>query len=104
MTHGPVCDAVAGLDYEESEHSGRMVRRASVAALGGLLFGYDSAVINGAVSSIEKTVETFGTADSGGRDVVGARGVGAAAADAPRTAFGQRCLALPRPAGGRRTG
>jgi sugar porter (SP) family MFS transporter len=41
------------LDYEESEHSGRVVRIASVAALGGLLFGYDSAVINGAVSAIQ---------------------------------------------------
>ena len=45
------------VDYEESEHSGRVVRIASVAALGGLLFGYDSAVINGAVSAIE---DTFG--------------------------------------------
>jgi sugar porter (SP) family MFS transporter len=42
------------LDYEESEHSGRVVRIASVAALGGLLFGYDSAVINGAVSAIQE--------------------------------------------------
>jgi sugar porter (SP) family MFS transporter len=41
------------LDYEESEHSGRVVRIASVAALGGLLFGYDSAVINGAVAAVE---------------------------------------------------
>ena len=53
MTHGPVGDSASGLDYEESEHSGRVVRIASVAALGGLLFGYDSAVINGAVSAIE---------------------------------------------------
>jgi len=30
------------------------VRIASVAALGGLLFGYDSAVINGAVASISQ--------------------------------------------------
>ncbi|MFT4225765.1 sugar porter family MFS transporter [Micropruina sp.] len=34
-----------------------VVRIASVAALGGLLFGYDSAVINGAVSAIEKHFE-----------------------------------------------
>src|SRR5262245_32976523 len=53
MTHGPVGDSSGGLDYEESEHSGRVVRIASVAALGGLLFGYDSAVINGAVSAVE---------------------------------------------------
>jgi SP family sugar:H+ symporter-like MFS transporter len=55
MTHGPVGDSSSGLDYEESEHSGRVVRIASVAALGGLLFGYDSAVINGAVSAIQVT-------------------------------------------------
>ena len=48
------------LDYEESEHSGRVVRIASVAALGGLLFGYDSAVINGAVSAIEDTFNIGG--------------------------------------------
>ncbi len=53
MTHGPVGDSASGLDYEESEHSGRVVRIASVAALGGLLFGYDSAVINGAVSAVQ---------------------------------------------------
>jgi SP family sugar:H+ symporter-like MFS transporter len=53
MTHGPVGDSTPGLDYEESEHSGRVVLIASVAALGGLLFGYDSAVINGAVSALQ---------------------------------------------------
>jgi MFS transporter, SP family, sugar:H+ symporter len=53
MTHGPVGDSASALDYEESEHSGRVVRIASVAALGGLLFGYDSAVINGAVQAIQ---------------------------------------------------
>ena len=57
MTHGPVGDSGSGLDYEESEHSGRVVRIASVAALGGLLFGYDSAVINGAVSAIQEHFE-----------------------------------------------
>ncbi|MGV0736481.1 sugar porter family MFS transporter [Mycobacterium syngnathidarum] len=53
MTHGPVDDPASALDYEESEHSGRVVRIASVAALGGLLFGYDSAVINGAVAALQ---------------------------------------------------
>ncbi len=53
MAHGPVGDDSTAVDYEESEHSGRVVRIASVAALGGLLFGYDSAVINGAVSAIQ---------------------------------------------------
>src|SRR5215208_3577121 len=52
MTHGPVGDPAAGLDYEETEHAGRVVRIASVAALGGFLFGYDSAVINGAVAAV----------------------------------------------------
>src|SRR6185312_11527908 len=53
MTHGPVGDSASSVDYEETENAGRVVRIASVAALGGLLFGYDSAVINGAVSAIE---------------------------------------------------
>src|ERR1700742_3089446 len=53
MTHGPVGDSASGLDYEESEHSGRVVLITSVAALGGLLFCYDSAVINGAVAAVE---------------------------------------------------
>lgn len=53
MTHAPAGGAESGVDYEETEHAGRVVRIASVAALGGLLFGYDSAVINGAVSAIE---------------------------------------------------
>ncbi|MBS1692212.1 MAG: sugar porter family MFS transporter [Actinobacteria bacterium] len=40
--------------YDDEASGGRgVVRIASVAALGGLLFGYDSAVINGAVSAIE---------------------------------------------------
>src|SRR3712207_7227530 len=41
--------------YDETDTgSGRSaVRIASVAALGGFLFGYDSAVINGAVAAIE---------------------------------------------------
>jgi MFS transporter, SP family, sugar:H+ symporter len=60
MSHGPVGDSASGLDYEESEHSGRVVLIASVAALGGLLFGYDSAVINGAVSAIESEFQIGG--------------------------------------------
>ncbi len=50
MSQGPE------VDVEFS--SGRSaVRIASVAALGGLLFGYDSAVINGAVDAIQKHFE-----------------------------------------------
>ena len=50
---GPASDAPT--TFDDDDYSGRgAVRIASVAALGGLLFGYDSAVINGAVASIQK--------------------------------------------------
>ncbi|MGB8407380.1 MAG: sugar porter family MFS transporter [Mycobacterium sp.] len=52
MPHNPVGDTAVS---DEEFGSGRSaVRIASVAALGGLLFGYDSAVINGAVKSIQE--------------------------------------------------
>src|ERR1700710_819262 len=55
---GPPVDDSASAISDEDFSSGRTaVRIASVAALGGLLFGYDSAVINGAVDSIQ---EDFG--------------------------------------------
>ena len=38
-------------------NTGAVIRITTVAALGGLLFGYDSAVINGAVSSIQSTFD-----------------------------------------------
>ena len=57
MSHGPA-DPVGGDTpgvHDDEFSSGRSaVRIASVAALGGLLFGYDSAVINGAVDAIQK--------------------------------------------------
>ncbi|WP_137146101.1 sugar porter family MFS transporter [Mycolicibacterium sp. CR10] len=57
--HGPVPDAPS--IYDDDASSGRsVVRIASVAALGGLLFGYDSAVINGAVAAIERQFEVGG--------------------------------------------
>ena len=80
MTHGPVGDSASGLDYEESEHSGRVVRIASVAALGGLLFGYDSAVINGAVSAIQDEFDDR-QRDTGLRGRLGAARCGGRRAD-----------------------
>jgi sugar porter (SP) family MFS transporter len=50
----PVDDSASVISDDDFSSGGTAVRIASVAALGGLLFGYDSAVINGAVSSIEK--------------------------------------------------
>ena len=50
---GPIDDTPSAITDEDFSSGGTAVRIASVAALGGLLFGYDSAVINGAVSSIQ---------------------------------------------------
>jgi sugar porter (SP) family MFS transporter len=50
----PVDDASSVITDEDFSSGGTAVRIAGVAALGGLLFGYDSAVINGAVDSIQK--------------------------------------------------
>jgi sugar porter (SP) family MFS transporter len=56
MSHGPV-PALAQPDsgHLERYHTGRVVRFAAVAAIGGFLFGFDSAVINGASSAIKTT-------------------------------------------------
>src|SRR5882757_5597810 len=52
---GPPVDDSSSVISDEDFSSGRTaIRIASVAALGGLLFGYDSAVINGAVASISQ--------------------------------------------------
>ncbi len=54
-SNAPVGDESSLPISDEDFSSGRTaVRIASVAALGGLLFGYDSAVINGAVDSIQE--------------------------------------------------
>ncbi|SIS00423.1 sugar porter family MFS transporter [Williamsia sterculiae] len=58
---GGFIDEPAVFGDNEEVSGNRVVRIASVAALGGLLFGYDSAVINGAVSSIQ---DDFHVADS----------------------------------------
>jgi MFS transporter, SP family, sugar:H+ symporter len=52
--HGPVDDSPSVFTDHEFVSGRSAVRIASVAALGGLLFGYDSAVINGAVKSIQE--------------------------------------------------
>jgi MFS family permease len=53
----PVDDSSSAITDENFASGHTAIRIASVAALGGLLFGYDSAVINGAVDSIQ---EDFG--------------------------------------------
>ncbi|MCX2934488.1 sugar porter family MFS transporter [Mycobacterium sp. CVI_P3] len=50
---GPPSDTPSAFEDDNYSSGGTAVRIASVAALGGLLFGYDSAVINGAVASIQ---------------------------------------------------
>jgi sugar porter (SP) family MFS transporter len=51
--HGPADDSPSIFTDDEFVSGRSALRIASVAALGGLLFGYDSAVINGAVKSIQ---------------------------------------------------
>jgi sugar porter (SP) family MFS transporter len=51
---GPTSDTPSVFDDDDPGTGRGAVRIASVAALGGFLFGYDSAVINGAVASIQK--------------------------------------------------
>lgn len=58
MSHGPVGnDSPSVFGDEPFSSGGSAVRIASVAALGGLLFGYDSAVINGAVDAIQRSFQ-----------------------------------------------
>lgn len=55
MSHGPVGgDGPSVFDDSDTSSGRSAIRIASVAALGGLLFGYDSAVINGAVKSVQE--------------------------------------------------
>jgi MFS transporter, SP family, sugar:H+ symporter len=56
MAHGPLPGAgePATVDEEENYILGRVIWLAVVAALGGFLFGFDSAVVNGAKSAIQE--------------------------------------------------
>jgi MFS transporter, SP family, sugar:H+ symporter len=58
--HGSFTDEPSIFDDDDTSSGKSVVRIASVAALGGLLFGYDSAVINGAVAAIERQFEVSG--------------------------------------------
>ncbi|MEZ5114831.1 MAG: sugar porter family MFS transporter [Candidatus Nanopelagicales bacterium] len=53
MAHGPLPTGGAPSGRVESYRTGRVVQLAAVAALGGFLFGFDSAVINGANEAIQ---------------------------------------------------
>ena len=54
MAHGPLPGAGdSGPVVEEKYHTGRVVGMATVAALGGFLFGFDSAVVNGTVDALK---------------------------------------------------
>ncbi|MCB0925669.1 MAG: sugar porter family MFS transporter [Mycobacterium sp.] len=73
---GPIADGPSVFDDNEFSSGRTAVRIASVAALGGLLFGYDSAVINGAVASIQGH---FGISDASLGFAVASALLGAAA-------------------------
>ena len=73
---GPLADGPSVFDDNQFSSGRTAVRIASVAALGGLLFGYDSAVINGAVASIQGH---FGISDASLGFAVASALLGAAA-------------------------
>jgi hypothetical protein len=57
--HGGSAGTEASIYDEEASGGKGVVRIAVVAALGGFLFGYDSAVINGANSAIQEHRRSF---------------------------------------------
>lgn len=73
---GPLAEGPSVFGDDEFSSGRTAVRIASVAALGGLLFGYDSAVINGAVASIQGH---FGISDASLGFAVASALLGAAA-------------------------
>ncbi|MGC5025881.1 sugar porter family MFS transporter [Tsukamurella sp. DT100] len=60
MTHGGGTPEGPSIFEEGDGNSSRVVQIAIVAAMGGLLFGYDSAVINGATKAIEGRFDIHG--------------------------------------------
>ncbi|BDH56932.1 sugar porter family MFS transporter [Tsukamurella sp. PLM1] len=60
MESGAIPNQPSVFGDDEQSAGKRIVLIASVAAMGGLLFGYDSAVINGAVKAIEQDFEVKG--------------------------------------------
>jgi sugar porter (SP) family MFS transporter len=84
---GPPVDDSSSVISDEDFSSGRTaIRIASVAALGGLLFGYDSAVINGAVDSIQEDFG-IGNAELGFAVASALLGAAAGAMSAGRIAY-----------------
>ncbi|BBZ67615.1 MFS transporter [Mycolicibacterium insubricum] len=76
MSHGPAnVGETSYYDDDASPGSARVVLIAAVAALGGLLFGFDSAVVNGAVDAVQNR---FGIGDLATGVAVAAALLGAA--------------------------
>lgn len=55
--HGSFTSEESYMD-DDTQTGRSVIRIASVAALGGFLFGYDSAVINGAVEPVQRSSST----------------------------------------------
>ena len=65
MAHGPLPGAGdSGPVVEEKYNTRRVVGMATVAALGGFLFGFDSAVVNGTVDALKAKFDIGDAIDS----------------------------------------